>query len=148
MGSLTDNDDHKTDLSFQAERGIGQGESASSNLMWIALCDMFNYFLHTLEKESIYSEDNILKARMAAYGDGQKRALMQSLLAKWLSTFCTFTGMVLHPNKIKPTIVPILPEIKAYKYLAVHLDLRNKSIHAFNKRLHIASPPWIADHQD
>ena len=102
-----------------------------------------------------YQHCTCLKAKMAAYAEdlctitgGPNRAFIQTLQAKWLSTFCTFTGMVLHPNQIKPTIVPILPEIKAYKYLAVHLDLRNKSIQAFNKLLHMAPPPWIADHQD
>ena len=36
MVSLPDRDDVQKDLSFQAEQGIGQGESASS-LMWVAL---------------------------------------------------------------------------------------------------------------
>jgi hypothetical protein len=51
--SLSDQDEQQSDLSFQAERGIGQGESVSS-LMWIALYDILlewidpaNRFLHT-----------------------------------------------------------------------------------------------------
>ena len=160
MVSLVDNDENKKDLSFQAERGIGQGESASS-LMWIALYDMLlewidpaNRFLHNSEKESKYSEEDIIKAKMAAYADdlctitgGPRGAFMQTLQAKWLSAFCAFTGLVLHPKKIKPTIVgparahhlpflkvydhqwtqinvPILPELETYKYLGVNLDLR------------------------
>jgi hypothetical protein len=75
MASLTGNDEHKRDLSFQREYGIDQGESTSS-LMLIALYDMLlewinsaNRFLHTSEKESTYSEEDILKAKMAAYAN-------------------------------------------------------------------------------
>ena len=175
MVSLVDNDENKKDLSFQAERGIGQGKSASS-LMWIALYDMLlewidpaNRFLHNSEKESKYSEEDIIKAKMAAYADylctitgGPRGAFMQTLQAKWLSAFCAFTGLVLHPKKIKPTIVGparahhlpflkvydhqwtqinvlILPELETYKYLGVNLDLRNKPIQAFNKLLQTAT---------
>jgi hypothetical protein len=30
---------------------------------------------------------------------------MQQLQAKWLSAFCAFSGLTIHPGKIKATIV-------------------------------------------
>ena len=174
MVSLTDDDQQESDLSFRAERGIGQGESASS-LMWIALYDILlewidpaNRFLHTGERNT-YSNDDIDKTTMAAYADdlctitgGMNRAYMQQIQAKWLSAICAFTGLVLHPKKIKPTIlgpiplhhlraltvydhnwqaiqVPLLPQLETYKYLGVHLDLRNKPAKAFNRLLQTAT---------
>jgi hypothetical protein len=52
---------------------------------------------------------------------GSNGAYMQTLQAKWLPAFCAFTGLELHPKKIKPTIVgPVhkhhLKYLKAYNY--------------------------------
>jgi hypothetical protein len=175
MVSLSDQDEQQSDLSFQAERGIGQGESASS-LMWIALYDILlewidpaNRFLHTSETQLSYSNEDIEKTKMSAYADdlctitgGPNGAYMQTLQAKWLSAFCAFTGLELHPKKIKPTIVgpvrkhhlkhlkvynhqwelincPILPELETYKYLGVQLDLRNKPLQSFHRLLETAT---------
>jgi hypothetical protein len=174
MVTLADNDVQASELSFQAERGIGQGESASS-LMWIALYDMLlewidpaNKFLHTAEKKT-YNEEDISKAKMAAYADdlctitgGPNRAFMQTLHAKWLSAFCAFAGLLLHPKKIQPAIVgpigmcpmkylkvydhqwnltecPVLPKLETYKYLGVQLDLRGQPLKAFHRLLRTAT---------
>ena len=104
---------------------------------------------------------------MAAYADdlctmmttgGINKAYMQTIQANWLSAFCAFAGLVLHPKNIKPTIVgpvhqyhlraltvydhqwqaiqvQVLPKLDTYKYLGVQLDLRNKPLQAFNQLL-------------
>jgi hypothetical protein len=46
---------------------------------------------------------------------------IHTLQAKWLSAFCAFTGLELHPKKIKPTIVgPVrknhLKHLKVYNH--------------------------------
>ena len=102
---------------------------------------------------------------ISAYADdlctitkGPRAAYMQTLIAKWLSAFCAFLGLILHPKKIKPTIVgpiyahhlpnirvydhqwtpidcPVLPTLPTFKYLGVDLDLRNKPTRSFNRIL-------------
>ena len=136
--------------------------------MWTALYDMLlewidpaNRFLHTAETELAYTDEDVAGVQMNAYADdlgtitsGPHAAEMQTLQATWLSAFCAFTGLVMHPKKIKPTIVgpipaehpthlrvydhawqaidvEVLPTLATYKYLGVHLDLRNTSHDSF-----------------
>ena len=63
------------ELGYQAERGIGQGESASS-LMWTALYDILlewidltNNQLHEAEKRLDYSDEDAAGACPSAYAD-------------------------------------------------------------------------------
>jgi hypothetical protein len=122
--------------------------------------DPANRFLHAAESGITYTDEDIRATQLNAYADdlctitsGPRAGYMQTLQAKWLSAFCTFTGMAMHPLKIKPTMVgppkeaplkhvtvydhswtpvqcPILPDLQTYKYLGVHLDLRNNpSVH-------------------
>jgi hypothetical protein len=62
-----------TGLSFTKERGIGQGESASS-LMWTALYDMLltwidpaNRHLHTAKEDVNYSEADVAHTKRNAH---------------------------------------------------------------------------------
>jgi len=156
------------ELSFQAERGIGQGESASS-LMWLALYDILlewidprNTHLH-VDEALEYTADDARNATPYAYADdlatmtcGDKAEYMQGLQAQWLAAFCAFSGLVMHPDKIKSTIVGPIPaqynanmttydhqwrpvhcrvdvELRTYKYLGVHLDLRCRSTDSFER---------------
>jgi len=115
-------------LGFSAARGIGQGESASS-LLWTALCDILldwldptQRHLHTAERLE-YTEEDAAGVKLNAYADdlatlssGGNAEYMQQLIATWLSAFCAFTGLVLHPAKICPTLLGIIPE----KYTKPH----------------------------
>ena len=169
--SLSDNDAAQSNLAFHTQRGIGQGESASS-LMWTALYDILlewidpaNRELHSAESDLHYTAEDISEAQMNAYADdlctitgGPNAAHLQSTQAKWLSAFCAFTGLTMHPAKIIPTIVgkiplhyrkaitvydhqwnptacSVLPHLESYKYLGVHLDLRNRPKKSFQKVL-------------
>ena len=133
VATLRDDNTSESDLAFHPERGIGQGESASS-LMWTALYDILlewidpaNRQLHAAENLT-YSDEDVRNTKMNAYADdlctitsGQRAGMMQQLQATWLSAFCAFTGLVMHPKKIKPTIVgPIptffLPHIRVYDH--------------------------------
>jgi hypothetical protein len=110
-------------MAFEAQRSIGQGESASS-LMWVALYDILlelidprNRHLHVAEKQLTYSDDDADKANPAAFADdlatitaGPNAEHMQQIQATWLSAFCAFTGLVIHPAKIKPTLLGPIPE--------------------------------------
>ena len=151
----------KKDLAFTAERGIGQGESASS-LMWTALYDILlewidpaNRDLHQ-DEDIHYSNEDIANTTSTAYADdlattarGPNANKMQQLTTNWLSAFCAFAGLVIHPAKVQSTILnptdddllnpevltvhdllwqplhcPINPELLTVKYLGVQLDLR------------------------
>ena len=158
---------HNTDTSFTAHRGIGQGESASS-LLWIAMYDILlewidhtNLTLHTAEDlpaQPGYTAAGAKKSNPQAYADdlntmtaGPNARYMQQLQATWLSAFCAFTGMEMHPDKIHATTlgpppptpppplyiydsawtpIPITvnPTLTSVKYLGVHLDLRDNAI--------------------
>ena len=113
-----------THLAYQAERGIGQGESESaSSLMWTALYDILlewidpkNRHLHKAERHLNYSQNDIDHTQMDAYADdlatitgGPNAEYMQQLQATWLSAFCAFTGLVMHPAKIVSTILGPIP---------------------------------------
>jgi len=119
MSAVADTEDY----SFQAERGIGQGESASS-LQWTVLYDMVlewidprNRHLHVNEDNQAYSDRTAQDAVPFAYADdlatcasGPQAEYLQQLQATWLSAFCAFSGLTIHPGKIKATIVgPIHP---------------------------------------
>jgi hypothetical protein len=103
---------------FEAERGIGQEESVSS-LQWTVLYDTIlewidpkNRKLHKNENLREYSDKTAINAAPYAYADdlatcstGPQVEYMQQLQAKWLSAFCAFFGLTIHPGKIKATIV-------------------------------------------
>ena len=119
------------ELGYQAERGIGQGESASS-LMWTALYDILlewidptNYHLHESETRLDYSDEDAAGACPSAYADdlctitaGPRAEYMQQTVATWISAFCAFTGMVMHPAKIYSTILGPIPS----KYTTLSRD--------------------------
>jgi len=168
---LYDNDEHmsqRPDLAFQAERGIGQGESASS-LLWVALYDILlewidprNSELHTAEGMSDkFSAEDIAQTIINAYADdlatitgGPRAEQMQQQQATWLSAFCAFTGLTMHPRKIQATTLGPPPlnqprlsffdqdwteiqcqvntEIPAIRYLGVDLDLRHDGTEQFD----------------
>jgi hypothetical protein len=106
------------ELSFEAERGIRQGTSASS-LRWTLLYDMIlewidpkNRKLHENEDLQEYSDQTAINAAPYAYADnpvtcsaGPEAEYVQQLQATWLSAFCAFSGLTIHPGKIKATIV-------------------------------------------
>ena len=156
-------------MHFQAQRGIGQGESASS-LMWTALYDILlewidpsNRHHHTAETTTKYSDEDISETHPGAFADdlvtitgGPHPSKMQQIQAVWISAFCAFSALEMHPDKIKSTIVgpipqhhakyitiydrqwkpiqcPILTTLATYKYLGVHLDLRNNPTASFKK---------------
>ena len=83
---------------------------------------------------------------------------MQQLQATWLSAFCTFTGLVMHPDKTNATTLGMIPNeqppklffydhqwnshqcmvdmtMKQVKYLGIDLDLRNNTNHAYTTTL-------------
>ena len=117
-------------LAYEAERGIGQGESLSS-LMWTALYDILlefidpsNRHLHVAENLN-YSDHDIAHTNSNAFADdlatvtsGPNGEYMQQLQATWLSAFCAFAGLVMHPTKIKPTILGPIPT--KYTSLPIH----------------------------
>lgn len=154
------------ELAFEAERGIGQGESASS-LMWTALYDILldwidpaNRDLHQDEAGLEYSDQDVHDCKAAAYADdlatcagGDNGPRMQQIITNWLSAFCAFAGLVIHPAKVYTTIIgptpkhlqppdaqrdqlivhdlhwkpiscPVLHELESTKYLGIQLDLR------------------------
>jgi hypothetical protein len=106
------------ELSFKAERGIGQGESASS-MQWTVLYDMVlesidpkNKKLHKDESLQEYINEIARDAALYAYADdlatcsaGPQAEYTQQLQAKWLCTFCAFSGLMIYAGKIKATIV-------------------------------------------
>jgi hypothetical protein len=108
----------KSFLVIMEERGIGQGKSASS-LMWTAMYDILlewidfkNEQLHSNEAGLNYSDQDALAAQMNAFADvlgtitaGKKAADMQKIHDCWISSFRTFTGLVMNPAIIKPIIV-------------------------------------------
>jgi hypothetical protein len=98
---------------FVPERGIGQGESASS-LMWTALYDMLLEWIDPANLMTLHSEEEMLPEDIAIpnymttiFADDLATAAMgttasywQQRQADWLSAFCAFTGLQLHPDKI------------------------------------------------
>ena len=160
-----------TGLGFVAERGIGQGESASS-LLWIAMYDILlewidpsKRHLHVAEQiQDTYSNKDAKLTKTNAYADdlcttaaGPKAEYMHQLQATWLSAFCAFTGLEMHPGKIHATTIgppppttPLLhiydarwkqlpcivdPKMKTVRYLGIDLDLRNSDKTAHNRVL-------------
>ena len=123
MGNSNTHFSAAPELSFQAERGIGQGESASS-LMWTALYDILlewidpaNRHLHVAERDIHYTDEDITQTKLNAYADdlatltgGPRAEYMQQLIATWLSAFCAFAGLVMHPAKICSTILGPVPD--------------------------------------
>jgi hypothetical protein len=121
-------------LAYNAERGIGQGESASS-LMWTALYDILlewidpsNRHLHGAERQLYYTDADAAATCPNAYADdlctitsGPRGEYMQQVQATWLSAFCAFTGMEMHPAKIFSTILGPIPE--KYQSLPPHDSL-------------------------
>jgi hypothetical protein len=107
------------ELSFESERGIGQGKIASS-LQWITLYDMVlewidpkSRHLHVNKNLREYSEQTAINAALYAYANvddlatcsaGPQAKYMQQLQTKWLSTFSTFSGLTIRPGNIKITI--------------------------------------------
>jgi len=155
------------ELSYKAERGIGQGESASS-LMWTALYDILLDWIdprnrHQEKELEEYSDADANAAIPYAYADdlatvaaGPRADYLHQKQADWLSAFCAFSGLVMHPDKIRSTIVGPIPHahpivltthdhqwhtiecpvdvsMTTYKYLGVHLDLRCRTTEAFDK---------------
>ena len=151
-------------LAFQAQRGIGQGESASS-LMWTALYDILlewidpnNLHLHQDEQLPYSSKDIIDNTGSTAYADdlatfakGPNAHVMHQLTTTWLSAFCAFAGLVIHPAKVKSTLLGPIPDpvtrpttlvvhdlawrpiecaidphFLTVKYLGVQMDLRSR----------------------
>ena len=118
QGHFTD----ATHLGYKAQRGIGQGESASS-LLWTALYDILlewidptNRHLHVAETDLDYTDEDAEGATPSAYADdlctitpGPRAEYMQQLVATWLSAFCAFTGMRMHPAKIVATVLGPIP---------------------------------------
>jgi hypothetical protein len=122
-------------------------------LEWI---DPRNRHLHTTELDTDYSDEDAERTHLNAYADdlgsntaGPRAEYMQQLLAKWISAFCTFLGLVMNPDKINPTtigprpptpsrglkvvqhggtdvMIPYDHDLISYKYLGVNLDLRNR----------------------
>jgi hypothetical protein len=92
------------ELSFEAERGIGQRESASS-LQWTLLYNMVlkwidskNRKLHENKDLQEYSDETAIHAAPYAYADdlatcsaGPQAEYTQQLQATWLSAFCEFS---------------------------------------------------------
>jgi hypothetical protein len=71
-----------------------------------------NKKLHEDENLREYSNKTTRDAALYAYTDdlatcsaGPQAKCMQQLQAKWLSAFCTFSGLTIHAGKIKATIV-------------------------------------------
>ena len=135
-------------LGFTAERGIGQGESASS-LMWTALYDILlefidptNRHLHIAETDLDYTDEDAQLANPSAYADdlatitaGPNAEYMQQVQATWLSAFCAFTGLMIHPAKIKATLLgPIPPKYHKLPMIGPlsHADKTDIIIHDLN----------------
>lgn len=149
------------ELGFSAHRGIGQGESASS-LLWVALYDILldyidprNTHLHQDEEHPTpFTQADIDHTIINAYADdlatitgGPRAAEMQQQQATWLSAFCAFTGLTMHPAKItattlgpppptppsleiydsmwQPVACPVNPDTQTVKYLGINIDLRH-----------------------
>jgi hypothetical protein len=99
-------------LAFAAERGIGQGESASS-LMWVAL---YGILLEWIDPEQMHlyqaeaptpTSMRTPRAMANAYADdlatltcGHAAFYWQQRQTDWLSAFCAFSNLQLHPDKI------------------------------------------------
>jgi hypothetical protein len=91
--------------------------------MWTALYDMLlewiepaNRHLHTAEVDADYSEADVAHTKLNAYADdratltgGPNAERMQQLIAIWLSAFCAFFGLIMHPAKIYSTILGPVP---------------------------------------
>ena len=138
--------------------------------MWTALYDILlewidhrNQHIKDSEQNLNYSQSDAEGVHMNAYADdlgtiveGKRAAYMQQIQANWISAFCTFTGLVMNPNKIAPTHVGTPPanqcqtlrvhqqdghpidivvdyELPSFKYLGVQLDLRNNPLISFNQ---------------
>ena len=112
---------------FAPQRGIGQGESASS-LMWVAVYDILldlidpsNRDLHPAGYHDICRPTHLVQPprnmkdsdsdnHMAnAYADdlatittGTSAYIIQQKQAEWISAFCAFTGLQLNMQKIVP----------------------------------------------
>ena len=104
---------HIRTSAFTAARGVGQGESASS-LMWVALYDMLLEWIDPEKVAILHKEEppapttmRTPRAMANAYADdlstltsGKTAFYWQQRQADWLSAFCAFSGLELHPDKI------------------------------------------------
>ena len=94
---------HKpSDLAFTAQRGIGQGESASS-LVWVAIYDILLDWLTPLLTRT--SQLNAYADDLATITTGIHALADHQRLAGRISAFCAFTGMSLNYTKIVPVIL-------------------------------------------
>jgi hypothetical protein len=127
---LPSSDSTQTDLGFSPQRGIGQGESASS-LMWVAVYDILldwidpsNRHLHPFHFSDLSRPSHISNPEPShhrhppappvsnAYADdlatittGPRAYSTQQLQAEWISAFCAFTGLQLNMQKIVPVSI-------------------------------------------
>ena len=118
-------DSHRDPLYFIPQRGIGQGESASS-LMWVAVYDILldwidptNKALHPATfselcrpthvntptppdstSPKVYALSNAYADDLATITTGPRAYSVQALQAEWISAFCAFTGLQLNMQKI------------------------------------------------
>lgn len=108
-------------LAISPERGVGQGESASS-LMWTAVYDLLldwidpcNMQLHHYEHKALqikFTKEDAALARAAAYADdlttagrGPRAIIVQQRVTTWISAFGAFSSLELHPAKIVSTTI-------------------------------------------
>ena len=130
----------RTNLAFTAERGIGQGESASS-LMWTALYDILLEWIDPVNVE-LHHHENLHYTRtdaentsatayaddLATKAEGPKAEEMHQLVATWLSAFCALTGLAIHPAKVQTTTVGPAPSPEASPTPLIVHDLNWKPI--------------------
>jgi hypothetical protein len=99
------------DLAFEAERGIGQGES----LLWVTMYDILLEWIDPRNTDLYVGEDSmgtfsaddiaqtVINAYLATITGRPRAEEMQQLQSDWLSAFCAFTGLTMHPTKIHAT---------------------------------------------
>ena len=90
------------DLTFTSQRGIGQGESASS-LVWVAVYDILLDLLQSITEKNgslnAYADD------LASVTTGPNSFENHQKIAQLISAFCAFTGMQLNYKKIIPVLL-------------------------------------------
>jgi hypothetical protein len=81
-----------------------------------------------------YDQDDIERTQMIAYADdlatvtgGPRAEYMQQLQATWLSAFCAFTGLVMHPAKVVSTIIGPTPRKYQQKSIIGPLNFEDKT---------------------
>jgi hypothetical protein len=127
-------------LTYLVDREIGRGESASS-LMWTALYDILlewiepaNRQLHEAVTNLDYDQTDIDNTNTVSYADnlatvtgGPRAEYMQQLQATWLSAFCAFTGLVMHPAKIISIILGSTPRKYQQQFIIGPLTFEDKT---------------------